>query len=476
MLRCDSTHSLQGESTQPCLPLEKQVAEQIAEAQVSPAIQPYFPTPSDQQLEWQRDELYLFIHYGINTYTGEEWGDGNASPELFNPSNLDVNQWVRVAKNAGFKGIILTAKHHEGFALWPTSYSDYSIVQSPWENGQGDVVRLLADACRNAGIKFGVYLSPWDRHEPTYGTPAYDDFFVGQLTELLTGYGPVFEVWLDAAREPGITFQYDFDRYFETIRQLQPDALIANLGPDIRWVGNETGQAPERLYSSVSSTRWYPVECDVSMRPHWFWRKHEDKKVMSSTELLELYFSCVGRNGVLLLGTAPNREGVIPEQDVMELARFGERLNRLFEHNLADRNTVKASSKRDGDAWGTENLMDSSSSNFWVAEDGVHTASIEVSLSGCQSFNIIELKEPIQFGQRVDWHRVEVKRGGRWHTIIDGSTIGHKRLHQVPQEWSPEIRITVHSSQASPALEYLGIYFSPALEITEKIKRFHSVQ
>ena len=437
---------------------------------------PHFPTPSDQQLEWQRDELYLFVHFGINTFTGEEWGDGEASPALFNPSNLDANQWVRVAQDGGFKGIILTVKHHEGFALWPTAYSDYSVVQSPWENGRGDVVQLLADACRKAGLKFGIYVSPWDRHEPSYGTPAYDDFFVGQLTELLTGYGPIFEVWLDSAHEPGITFEYDFGRYFETIRRLQPDALIANLGPDIRWVGNETGEAPERLYSAVNSTWWYPVECDVSMRPHWFWRKNEDSRVMSSTDLLDLYFSCVGRNSVLLLGTAPNREGVIPAQDEKQLLRFSERLKQVFDQSLVEKNTVKATSQREGEAWKSENLVDPSSANFWVAEEDVQTASIELSVSGCQSFNIIELKEPIQYGQRIDWHRIEIERGGRWHTIVEGTTIGHKRLHLVPQQWSSTVRITVHSGGTSPALEYIGLYFSPSLEVSESIKRFHSVR
>ncbi len=472
-LSCDSAEPLEQENEQPCITKDKTVVERISGMAVSPAVQPEFPIPTPQQLEWQRDELYLFIHFGINTFTGDEWGDGTASPKVFNPPSVDVDQWVRIAKEGGFKGVILTAKHHEGFALWPTKQSDYSIQQSPWEKGQGDVVKLLAEACRKAGIKFGLYLSPWDRYEPTYGTPAYHDFFVAQLTELLTDYGPVFEVWLDSARDPSVQFEYDFERYFRTIRQLQPDALIANLGPDIRWVGNEIGEVPERQYSFVNDSWWYPVECDVSIRPHWFWRGNEDSKVKSSTELLNLYFGCVGRNGVLLLGTAPNRDGVIPEQDEVQLLRFNSRLKQIFEKNLIETETIRASSERDTEKWGAQHILDASPLTFWIAEEGDYSASIEVSVPSCQSLNIIELKEPIQFGQRIDWHRIEVERGGRWQTVVESSTIGYKRLHQIPEQRGSRLRITVRSADSSPALEFIGAYFSPSLEIDARVRRYH---
>jgi alpha-L-fucosidase len=242
-----------------------------------------------QQLAWQKMELLLFVHFGINTFTGNEWGDGTEDPALFNPTDFDPEQWVRVAEETGFEGLILTAKHHEGFALWPTAHSDFSIERSPWKDGRGDIIAEVAEATHNAGLAFGVYLSPWDRHEPSYGTSSYNDFYVNQLTELLTNYGPIFEVWMDGAHGEGVTPNYDYARFFATIRDLQPEALMAIAGPDIRWIGNERAEADETQWSVVDG-RWYPSECDVSIRPGWFWHAHEDPHVRSVDNLIDLNF------------------------------------------------------------------------------------------------------------------------------------------------------------------------------------------
>ena len=441
-----------------CLDANKQDA-QIEPIAASPPISSFQPVPTSEQNEWQRGELYLFIHFGINTFTGREWGDGTDSPELFNPSNLDVDQWANTAKFAGFKGIILTAKHHEGFSLWPTAYSDYSVANSPWEGGQGDLVKMVAEACKRAGIKFGFYLSPWDRHEPSYGTELYHDFFVAQLTELLTGYGPVFEVWLDGARDPSVTFEYDRLRYYNTIRDLQPGALIANMGPDIRWVGNEQGRVPDRLYSYINENWWYPAECDVTIRPSWFWKAREDNKVKTLDELLDLYFGCVGGNSALLLGTAPNADGLIPALDVERLITMRARIEKIFETNiLLGQKATATNQRRNSRDWGPENLVDGNDATFWATDEGLKQASVEIYVSPCSSFNVIELVEPIQFGQRIDWHRIEIWQNGTWEKVAEGATIGYKRLYRVEERSTAKIRVTVGSAQAAPALERVGLY------------------
>ena len=425
----------------------------------SPEIEYLDATPTPAQLEWQKDEMYLFIHFGINTFSEREWGDGTDEPELFNPENLDVDQWALTAKLAGFEGIILTVKHHEGFALWPTAYSDYSISASSWMDGQGDVVKLVSDACRRAGIKFGIYLSPWDRRESTYGTDAYNDFFVGQLTELLTGYGPVFEVWLDNARAPGVDFEYDFERYYRTIRELQPQALIANSGPDIRWVGNELGFAPATNYSYPSPTWWYPTECDVSIRPHWFWREDEDTKVRTVEELLGFYFGCIGKNGVLLLGVPPNSEGVLPAGDVFRLRTFECEVRRIFAHDLLlGENAVASNTRLDEEAWGVHNVVDGNENTFWATDVDTRAASIEIDTQR-NPFNIIELKEPIKYGQRIDKFRVEGLVDENWVLLAKGTTIGHRRLIRIGLVNPERIRVSLISRHASPALSKVGAYY-----------------
>lgn len=428
----------------------------------SPAIpkSPIHPTP--QQEAWQRDEMYLFVHFGLNTFTDQEWGDGTDNPALFFPTHLDTDQWARTARDAGFKGILFTAKHHDGFALWPTAQSAYSVAASPWQNGKGDVVRDVAASCRKYGLKFGIYLSPWDRHEPTYGTPAYDDFYIAQLTELLTGYGPIFEVWMDGANNEPVRPKYDLRRIHRAIRALQPDALIAILGPDINWVGNESGIAKETSWSVHENTRWFPDECDVPNRPGWFWHASEDTRVKTVGEHLNIYFKSVGRNCVLLLNVPPNRAGRFAEPDVKRLKEFRKARDLIFAHNIALGATATATHVRGNDVgWAAVNTVDGKPETFWTTDDSVTTSSITLRWPQAQSVNLIELKEAIQFGQRIAAFRVEYQKDGVWQEVARGTTVGQKRLLPFKTLSTDHLRVVIESATANPALEHIGVYLNP---------------
>jgi alpha-L-fucosidase len=325
---------------------------------------PIRPRPSRSQLDWQRDELALFLHFGVNTFTDREWGDGRESPSIFSPSALDARQWARAARNAGAWALILTAKHHDGFCLWPTRTTDHSVAASPWRGGQGDVVREFVDACRAEGLKRGLYLSPWDRNNAAYGdSPKYNDLYCDQLTELLTRYGTISEVWFDGANGEGPNGKrqvYDWPRFFGLVRKLQPSAVMfSDAGPDVRWCGNEKGTAGDPNWSTVNpdavpfpgadgpgiidalqhgdrdGTVWRPAEVDVSIRPGWFYHPAEDDRVRTVENLEGLYFSSVGRNGKLLLNVPPTRDGLLHPIDVARLASSHARLTSLFEYDLA---------------------------------------------------------------------------------------------------------------------------------------------
>jgi alpha-L-fucosidase len=435
----------------------------ILTVDVSPAIPALPATPSAPQLAWQRGEMYLFVHFGMNTFTNNEWGDGTENPAWFNPSRLDARQWATVAKETGFAGIIFTAKHHDGFALWPTQYSDFSVKHSPWKNGAGDVVKEIADACREAGLKFGIYLSPWDRHEPTYGIPAYNDFYINQLTELLTNYGPVFEVWIDGAHGKGVTYTYDYPRIYQTIKTLQPDALIAISGRDIRWIGNEIGVAPETLWS-VEGKQWYPSECDVPNRPGWFWHADEDGKVKSLEHHLEIYFSSVGNNCVLLLNVPPNRDGLLPEPDVKRLNEFRAALDAIFNENLAQYAHATANEVRaDSVGWSAQNGLDGKDATFWTTNEGTTLGWLELDLGEEVLINIVELQEAIQYGQRVEAFRLEAWISNRWKIIAHGTTIGYKKLARTATVKTRRVRLVIESAKASPALQNVSLYYAPNL-------------
>jgi len=450
--------------------------------------EPLSPVPTPQQLQWQDTELAMFIHFTINAYTDREWGEGNEDPKIFNPTRLDARQWVKAAKDAGFKLVIITAKHHDGFCLWPSAYTDHSVKSSPWRDGKGDIVRELSDACRDAGIRMGVYLSPWDRHEPTYGdSPAYNAHFRNQLTELLTNYGPIAEVWFDGACGEGPNGKrqvYDWNAYRALIRRLQPDAIIwSDAGPDARWIGNERGTAGEPCWAMMKAgtvdepgksgddviaalqhgdengTEWRPGECDVSIRPGWFWHKKEDGKAKSVDQLVDIYFKSVGRNCNLLLNVPPNTEGLFSEPDIQRLAEFRARLDAMFKNDLARGKGSDASSVRGGEAaFGPANATDGDKETFWAVDDGVTSGWLEVDLGAPRAFSIAEIQEPIRLGQRVKRFRVEYLAGGEWKTAARGATIGHKRLERFEPVTAQRVRLVIEDARACPAINAFSLY------------------
>ncbi|MCY9514402.1 alpha-L-fucosidase [Paenibacillus apiarius] len=400
--------------------------------------------PTPQQIAWQDLELGMFFHFGINTYCDQEWGDGTDSPELFNPAQLDARQWIRTASEAGFKYVILTAKHHDGFCLWPTKTTAYSVQSSPWKNGQGDVVREVADACREEGMLLGLYVSPWDRNAACYSDPAaYDDFYAEQLTELLTGYGPLVEVWFDGAGSEGR--QYDWPRIIGLVKQHQPDAMIFNMGaPTIRWVGNEDGVAPYPCWNTADSARvsmftsdmntwleatpeWVPAECDVPIRArHWFWHPDDESSLHSLDHLLDLYYRSVGHGTTLLLNVSPDDRGLLPDSDVERVREFGTEIRRRFGQCLAE---TKGS--------GTEVMLD------WGAERPID--------------HVIAM-EDITYGERVRAYKVEALVGGEWKQVAQGSAIGHKKIDRIEPLQTASIRLRISECVEEPIIRYLAVY------------------
>ena len=436
---------------------------------------PHLPIPTPQQIEWQEAELLMFIHFGINTFTNREWGDGKENPSLFNPDKLDARQWVRVAKETGFKYMILTTKHHDGFCLWPSKYTEHSVKNSPWKNGNGDVVREFVDACNEVGMKVGLYLSPWDRHDQSYGdSPKYNEFYKNQLTELLTNYGEVAEVWFDGACGEGPNGkkqEYDWQGYYGLIRTLQPKALIAISGPDIRWVGNEDGVARETEWSvqsahpvrhyGIQGDVWNPAECDVSIRPGWFWHKSEDSKVKSLDHLLDIYYKSVGRNSALLLNIPPSDQGLFADPDIQRLRELRAILDETFKLNLAVGKKTIASSARSDRTYGAQNVVDEDPTSFWATGDDVTTGWIEIDLGELVRFNLSKTEEEIALGQRIESYRIEVWDGSDWKTIVRGTSIGHKKLDRFEPVTACKVRLVIEKSRACPTIREFGLYMAP---------------
>jgi alpha-L-fucosidase len=442
-----------------------------------------------RQIAWQKRELIAFIHFTVNTFTDREWGEGTEDPKIFNPTELDARQWVRVCKEAGMKLIILTAKHHDGFCLWPSEYTEHSVKNSPWKGGKGDVVGEFAAACKEAGIEVGLYLSPWDRHEKSYGdSPKYNEYFCNQLRELLTNYGPVSEVWFDGACGEGSNGKrqvYDWPKFNAVVRELAPNAVIFN-GPDVRWVGNESGFARETEWSVVGVDTleglgysleaggritgkdlgsfvllrkskymvWYPAETDVSIRPGWFYHATEDGKVKSIKQLLEIYYASVGRNSLLLLNLPPDRRGLIHETDAARLAEFGRIIRETFKTNLA------TSSQTTG---GAEKLVDGKWDSAWSPSEGKTTVTIEFDLGGAKTFNCVMVQEYIPEGQRVEEFSVEAWDGAAFKPVAKGTTIGYKRLIRFENTTANKVRLNILKSRATPVLNEFGLYFQPSL-------------
>ncbi len=433
--------------------------------------------PTPQQLEWQQMELTAFLHFGINTFTGREWGDGKENPALFNPTDFDAEQWVRSLKEAGFKMAILTAKHHDGFCLWPTKTTGHSVAASPWKDGKGDVVRELRDACDKYGIKFGVYLSPWDRNASCYGdSPKYNEFFIEQLTELLTNYGEVHEVWFDGANGEGPNGkkqEYDWTAILSTIRRLQPRAVTAIMGDDVRWVGNERGLGRETEWSATVLTPgtyarceeqnkalgvkatskdlggrdmlvnakelfWYPSEVDVSIRPGWFYHQQEDNQVKSLKHLTDIYFKSVGYNSVLLLNIPPDQRGRISDADVNRLKEFVDYRKEIF----AD-NRVKGGLKA------------------WTARPGDTRV---YQLKPKSEINVVMLREDISKGQRMEAFTVEALTADGWKEIAKGTTVGYKRLIRIPAVEARQLRVKVDACRLAANISEVAAYYARPLE------------
>lgn len=448
------------------------------------------PLPTPQQLAWHDTEFYLFFHFGPNTFTDMEWGHGTETEDVFNPTDLDCDQWCRIAKQAGARGVIITAKHHDGFCLWPSKYSTHTVRESKWRDGKGDVIRELSDACRRHGLKFGVYLSPWDRNHPQYGTPEYNDVYVNTLTELLTGYGDLFEIWWDGANGEGPNGKkqvYDFHRFERLAAQLQPNAVIfSDIGPGCRWVGNERGLiltetnwctldtagfqrglgAPSNdtlNRGNENGAHWIPAECDVSIRPGWFYHSEEDGRVKTPDQLWDIYLHSVGRGANLILNVPPDRRGHIHEQDSISLVGFGNKWRSAFGHNIAKGKKVRKrmyahlrshreypSHLLDGDRNTCEELS--------VDPPGDMKEGIEIDLGKKTAFNTILLREAIQEGQHIRSFSVEVWAGRTWREIARSTTIGARKILQFPEQKSRRVRVTILSSQGVPALSEVEIY------------------
>ena len=469
---------------------------------VAPA--PCGPVPSQNQLRWQEMEMYAFLHYSLNTYTDQEWGFGDESLELFNPEQLDARQWVRVCKQAGMRGVIFTAKHHCGFCLWPSAYTDYSVKNTPWKNGEGDVVRELADACREEGLKFAVYLSPWDRNRADYGTPEYVAYFRHQLRELLTQYGDVFEVWFDGAnggdgwyggaketrRIDGRTY-YEWAETFRMICELQPEAVIWNDGGDrgdLRWVGTEAGNVGETNWSLMykegdtdwgmlhfgveSGDAWVPGETNTSIRPGWFYHETENEHVKSLSKLMDTYYKSVGRNSTLLLNfpIAPN--GRIHPNDSLRGIAFAQMVQEVFKTNLARKAKVTASHVRGNDKrYGAKNVLDEKPDTYWATDDGITTASLTLEFPKPTTFNRFLAEEYIALGQRVKKFSLEAEVDGQWVSLKDAlvdnhdglTTIGHRRIICFPTLTATRLRFTITDSKACPLISRIGVFLAPEL-------------
>lgn len=458
--------------------------------------------PSDRQVAWQELEFTMFAHFGMNTFTNREWGQGTEDPALFNPTAFDAKQWIQVAIEAGMKMIIVTAKHHDGFCLWQSEYTKHSVKSSLWMDGNGDVVGAVAKACHEAGLKFGVYLSPWDRHEQTYGTDQYNDYFVNQLIELLTKYGTVDEVWFDGACGEGPNGKrqvYDWMRFYSTIRKLQPKAAIAVMGPDVRWVGTESGygrptewsvvpyqtgntdeiaagsqQAPtngvfipagdmmqQDLGSRSKITQapaliWYPSEVDVSIRPGWFYHSTEDLMVKTPEKLLDIWFASVGQNSLLLLNVPPDKRGLIHENDAAILKQFKNVRDAIFDENLADGAKVEASSSASGTK--PANVLDPGLEKFWMAKNHDANPFLIFELTGERTFDCLEIRENIRYGQRIEQFSIEVWQRERWREITRATTVGYSRFLKFEPVIAAKIRIRIIQSRSTPTLSFVSIH------------------
>lgn len=455
---------------------------------------PVGPVPDERQMAWHEMEQNAFIHFTVNTFTNREWGEGSEKEAVFNPTNLDAGQWARVLKQAGFKGVILTCKHHDGFCLWPSKFTKHTVANSPYKKGKGDVVKELSDAAKKEGLKFGVYLSPWDRNAASYGKPAYIELYRNQLKELLTNYGPAFEMWMDGAnggsgyygganetRKIDRKTYYKWPQTLAMASKIQPKILFfSDAGPDLRWCGNEEGIGGETnwntitrdtLYPGVSNIgdllrhgdmngkQWVPAEVNTSIRPGWFYHAKENDKVKTPEQLFELYLNSVGRGSTLLLNIPPDKRGLFHENDVKSLLAYKKLLDEAFKTDYAKGAKVKADTYR-GEAaeYAASNVTDGKKDTYWTTDDNVKKGSLEVDLGSKKTLKYISLQEYIRLGQRISKFNVEVSENGNWKKVADGTTVGYKRIFKIAPVEADKVRITIEDAKACPLISNVSVY------------------
>lgn len=472
-------------------------------AQTAPPT-PCGPVPSKNQLNWQELEYYAFIHFSLNTYTDQSWGYGNEDVNLFNPTELDCRQWARICKESGMKAVILVAKHHCGFCVWPSEYTEYSVKNSPWRDGKGDLVREMADACQEYGLKLGIYVSPWDRNHPEYGKPEYITYFRNQLTEVLTNYGPIFEVWFDGAnggtgyyggadenRKIDRTTYYDWSNTYKLIRELQPNIVIWNDGgdrADLRWVGTEGGSVGETNWSLLNATGdvpyemlhygvengnvWVPGEVNTSIRPEWFYHPSEDAKVKTLPHLVDTYYNSIGRNGTFLLNFPIMPNGLIHETDEKAALDLAKVIKETFDVDLALKSKATASNVRGSDKdFAAAQAVDGDKETYWATDDDVTKASLTLDFGKPTTFNRFMAQEYIRLGQRVKSFTVEALIDGNWKEITKATTIGYKRILRFPSVTATQIRFNVTDSKACPVISNVGIFLAPQILTSPSIMR-----
>ena len=460
--------------------------------------QPFGPIPTERQLRWHQMEFYGFVHFTVNTFTDREWGLGDESESVFNPTAFDPDQIASVAMAAGMKGLILTAKHHDGFCLWPSKYTEHSVKNSAWENGKGDVVKELARACRQKGLKFGIYLSPWDRNHKDYARPEYITYYRNQLRELLTEYGDIFTVWFDGAnggdgyyggtrgtRKIDARTYYDWDNTRGLVRELMPMAVMfSDAGPDFRWVGNENGIAGDPCWATLNAagrypggsseglttgerpgTDWIPPECDVSIRRGWFYHAKEDAEVKSPKQLLDIYYNSVGRGACLNLNIPPDRRGQIKDNDVRALREFRRILNATFGVNLAKGAKLTAVNIRDGaKSFSPENLLDGNRDTYWTTDDAVTTPELVFDMGKPVTFNVVSLREYLPLGQRIEAFALDQWQEGQWVQFVKGTSIGNLRLIRGQFVTTQKVRLRITQAPVCPALSEFALFAEPKEE------------
>lgn len=452
------------------------------------------PVPDEYQMAWHEMEQNAFIHFTVNTFTDREWGEGSEKEAVFNPTNLDAGQWASTLKQAGFKGVILTCKHHDGFCLWPTKFTEHSVKNSPYKNGKGDMVKELSDAAKKEGLKFGVYLSPWDRNAASYGKPEYIELYRNQLKELLSNYGPVFEMWMDGAnggdgyygganetRKIDRKTYYQWPKTLALARELQPGVLrFSDAGPDLRWCGNEEGIGGETNWNTITrdtlypgvadigdllrhgdinGKQWVPAEVNTSIRPGWFYHAKEDAQVKTPQQLFELYLNSVGRGSTLLLNIPPDKRGLFHENDVKSLLGYKKLLDEAFKTDYAKDAKVTADTYR-GESldYAAANVTDGKKETYWTTDDNVKKGSLEVDFGTKKTVKFISLQEYIKLGQRISRFIVEVSDNGSWKKVADGTTVGYKRIFKITSVEAEKVRITIEDAKACPLISNVSVY------------------